>query len=251
MSCSRLLVILTTLAVAATPAHADYADDAAVGLGIVKGAIDRTRRGIAIGPHVGGFAGGALGMTDARGTHGISFGLALYKFKTPSAFDFQAIISARIRARVMERVKKIVASGGVAPTDLSQVARDVAADVKAELLGEDVNRRRTFEKPATKILLEGAALTTSGGGFQTRLLVGKGVGSLSYGFGLAFQRANSINVVFLGPELALPMTPLGQLRTPVFDLFVRGELGFYRTSEGDGRYPFVAAVGLRALVDLL
>jgi hypothetical protein len=48
---TRLLVILATLALAA-PAHADYADDAAGGLQIAKGAIDRTRRGIAIGPEV-------------------------------------------------------------------------------------------------------------------------------------------------------------------------------------------------------
>jgi hypothetical protein len=241
----RVIAILTTLAVAAAPARADYADDAAVGLGIVKGAIDRTRRGIAIGPHVGGFGGGDL---DGHGVHGVSFGLALYTFKTPSAFDFQAIVAARIRARVIERVKAIVASGGVAPTDLSQIAVDVAADVKAEILGEHVNRRRTFEKPAWKLVLEGTKLFAIGSGFQTRLVVGKGVRSLSYGLGLAVQRANSDTAVFLGPEIALHMTPIGQLRTPVFDLFVRGELGFGSVGSN---HPFVVAVGLRALVDLL
>ena len=243
MTCSRLLVILATLAIVATPAQADYADDAAVGLKIVKGAIDRTRRGIAIGPHVGYAAGGDL---DSHGVHGVSFGLGLYTFEVPSAFDLQAIIAARIRARVMERVKQIVASGGVAPTDLSQLAREVAADVKAELLGEEVNRRRTFERPKWKLVLEGTVLLDAVGGFHTRLVIGKGVGRLSYGLGLGVLRANSTTIPFIGPEIALHMTPIGQLRTPVLDLFVRGEFGF-----DSGRNPFVGWVGLRALVDLL
>ncbi len=243
MTFTRFLVILTTLGVAATPAHADYADDAAVGLQIVKGAIDRTRRAIAIGPHVGYAAGNDF---DGHGVYGVSFGLGLYTFDVPSAFDLQEIVAARIRARVMEHVKKVVASGGVAPTDLSEIARNVAADVKAELLGEKINRRRTFEKPRWKLLLEGTVLMDSIGGFHTRLVVGKGVGKLSYGLGIGALRANSNTVAFIGPEIALHMTPLGQLRTPVIDLFVRGELGF-----DGGKTPFVGWVGLRALVDLL
>jgi hypothetical protein len=245
MLITRLLVILTTLAVAAPAAHADYADDAAAGLQVVKGAIDRTRRGIAIGPEVG-YAGGS--DLDGHGMQGVSFGIGLYTFDVPTAFDLQGIIAAKIRARVEDRVKQIVASGGAPPADLGVLAQEVTADVKAEVMGQKVERRHAFEKPAWKVVLEGTKLVSAGGGFQTRFVVGKGIRHTSYGLGVAVQRANSDTAVFLGPEIAFHLTPIGEQRTPVLDLLVRGELGL--GSSASDR-PFVIAVGARVLVDLL
>lgn len=247
MTSVRALVILATLTLAAPPARADYADDAALGLKMARRTVDRVRRGIAIGPHVG--YGGGFDL-DGNGTQGIAFGLALYTFKVPTVFDAQEVLAARIRARVIERVKAIVASGGAAPSDLKEVAKQVAEDVREELLGPV--KRRAFEKPSIKVVVEGVALVDPGG-FQIRSGFGKGLGPVCVSAMGAFQRSHTNNVWFVGAELGVHATPIGLLRTPVLDLFVRGEYGWDRVNHGesDTLHPVQFTLGLRALVDVL
>ncbi|MBL0217526.1 MAG: hypothetical protein IPQ07_27085 [Myxococcales bacterium] len=247
MTTARVLVILGTLAIANAPAHADYADDAAVGLKMAKRTFDRIRRGIALGPYVG-YAGGV--DLDGHGSQGISFGLGLYLFEIPTVFDIQEVLAEKIRARVKQRVKDILASGGAAPTDLREIAMQVANDVKQEIMGPI--QPKTLEDPLLKVIVEGVALL-SPGGFQLRIGAAKGLGPVSLGLYTAFQRSNTNNVWFLGSELSLHLTPIGKMRTPVLDLFARGEYGYDRVNHGDSpaRHPIVLTVGLRALVDVL
>ncbi len=247
MISSRHLVILATFSLAASPAHADVRDGAELGYKMAKGVADRTRRGIAIGPTVG-YAGGF--DTDGNGMQGISFGLALYTFKIPTVFDLQELVASRIKARLAAEAKELVKNGGQ-PPDLEELAKRIAREVRDEILGEPI-KPRTFEKPSTKLVVEGTWLLKPGG-FQMRTVFSKGAGPVTLGLSGAYQRANDQNVWFIGPEVGLQLTPIGQSRTPVIDLFARAELGYDRRDHGnmDALHPFVVVLGARALVDIL
>lgn len=234
----RIPSALVVLALAAGTAHADYADDAAVGLQIAKGGLDRFRRSIAIGPEVGAVAGVDV---DGHSAHGFSAGLAIYTFDVP-VFDLQRILADKIRLRVQERVKEIIASGGAAPADLGELARQVAADVKAELLGQET-KQRMLEKPEWKVLLEYLHFADANG---VRAGVSKGVRHLSFGLGFAGLRGGGENVFLVGAEVSLHLTPIGRARTPVIDLFVRADLPLAGPSS-----DLVFLGGGRLLLDVL
>ena len=121
--------------------------------------------------------------------------------------------------------------------------REVAADVKAELLG--ARGGRALEKPSLGIIVEGVRLM-SPDGWQGRLGLSKGLGPVSAGFSAGFQRAGGETSPLVGIELSLRVTPIGRQRTPVFDLFTRVEVAFE-----DGQRRVATLVGLRALLNLL
>ena len=212
----RWIAPLVMVALAAAPAHADYADDAAIGLQIAKGGFDRFRRSIAIGPHAGGIVGFD---TDGNNANGFTVGFGVYTFDI-KVFDLQRMVAEAIRERVKERVKEIIASGGTAPADLSELARQVAADVKAELLGEKT-KQRTLEKPQWKVILEYLHFVNANG---ARAQISKGVKSLSFGLGLGGLRGGGESIIIVGAEMSLHLTPIGRSRTPVIDLFLRADL---------------------------
>lgn len=212
----RWIAALVLVALAAAPARADYADDAAVGLQIAKGGFDRFRRSIAIGPHVGGVVGFD---TDGDNANGFTVGFGIYTFDI-KVFDLQRMVAEAIRERVKERVKEIIASGGTAPADLGELARQVAADVKAELLGQRMSRK-TIEKPQWKVLLEYTRFAEANG---ARAGISKGVKHLSFGLGLAGLRGGGETTIIVGAEVSLHLTPIGRSRTPVVDLFLRADL---------------------------
>lgn len=234
----RILGALVVLVLTASTVHADYADDAAVGLQIAKGGFDRFRRSIAIGPEVGAFAGLDL---DGHAANGFSAGLAVYTFDIP-VFDVQRIVADKIRIRVQERVKEIIVSGGAAPADLAEIARQVAADVKAELLGQET-KQRTLEKPEWKVLLEYLHFADANG---VRAGISKGVKQVSFGLGLGGLRGGGETIVIAGAEISLHLTPIGRARTPVVDLFVRADLPLKGPNS-----DLVFLAGGRLLLDLL
>ena len=204
------------VALALAPARADYADDAAIGLQIAKGGFDRFRRSIAIGPHVGG----VLGFdTDGNNANGFAAGFAVYTFDI-KVFDIQRMVAEAIRERVKERVKEIIASGGTAPADLSEIARQVAADVRDELLGQRMSRK-TIEKPQWKVLLEYTRFAEANG---ARASISKGVKHLSFGLGMGGLRGGGQTTILVGAEMSVHLTPIGRSRTPVIDLFLRADV---------------------------
>lgn len=246
----RVALVLGIAAVvaAAGPAQADYADEAAAARKVAVGTLDRTRRAIAIGPHVGGLGGASL---DGDAVSGVSFGLALYTFDIPSALDLQELVAARVRARVQARVKEIVAAGGAPPTpaELATMAREVAAEVVAEVSGPI--HRRTLETPRFGLTLEGLVyhgngFEPAGGGFGARVGVSKGVKKVSVGLSATVVRAGGDTRALLGAEVGVRLTPIGLARTPVAELYVRGDVGF---DEGD--HPVMIVGGGRLLLDLL
>ncbi len=242
--------VLTIAMVMAAPTSSragvgDVIDDAIHDVGSLReltvGTTQRLRRGLAIGPQIGGFVGVDTSSGDL--VHGVSFGVGLYAFKVPSVLDLQDRLVAEVRRRVKARMAELVMTGLTSPADLKQVVRDIATEVKAELLGRP--RRHTLEPPRFGALLEGTVLTSSGGGFQTRLVVSKGIGKVSLGLALAVQHAASATRFVPGLEASLRLTPFGVARTPVFELYLRGDVVV------DSAHPVAILVGGRATLDLL
>lgn len=234
-----LLVSSLALCVTTQAARADAIDDAA---DAIRGTATRVRRQLVIGPEVGGFVG--FDVDGGELVHGVGFGLAFYRFAVPTVLDLRDRVVAEIRKRVKERVAAIVAGGGAEPSDVSEIVREVAAEVKAELTGAPPPRH-TLERPLLGAVLEGAVLTSAGGGFQTRLVVSKGVGKASVGLALAIQRAGGATRFVPGLELDLRLTPIGVARTPVVELYLRGDVAI-----ADG-YPLAVIGGGRFALDLL
>lgn len=238
----RAALVAAVLCVASvTPAHADLP----IGLieDMVGGVISRTRRSIAIGPEVG-FAGGV--DVDGNTQQGVSFGLALYTFKIPTVFDLKAALEARIKARVADYLKQLVASGLTPPTgaDLKALVEKLGKEVIDEFLGKEI-RRRIVEKPGTKIVIEGRVLLEPEG-FQLRAGVSRGIGKVSLGLGGGFQRVSDTTAGLVGAELSLHLTPIGKAWTPVVDGFFRTDV----TLDGDTTHT-VFLLGGRLTLDLL
>jgi hypothetical protein len=235
----RLLVILTTLALATSTARADYADDAVAGLKIVKAVADRARRSIAFGPQVG-----YMGAVDTRGTgmQGISFGLSLYSLRVSSVLDWQDILKDTVRARVQDEIKRIIAEGRIPPHP-KELAKRFLAEIQDEVMGPV--HPKTLEKPRFAIITEGVWLLAPGG-FQLRAGASYGIGPVSLGVMGGMQRANDDTAPLVGPELSVHLTPIGKSRTPVIDLYTRADFTFE-----DMRTSTYFVFGVRALADVL
>jgi hypothetical protein len=216
-------------------AVSDAARAASTAADLALGVIDRTRRAIAIGPHVGGL------VAEGAAEPALTVGLGLYTFAIPSALDLRELIEERIRHRVEERVKALVA-GGQPPGDLVALAREVATEVVAELRGEAVVRH-LLDKPKLGVIVEG--VLPSGGGSIGRVGISRGVGRVSLGASAGVGRAAGVTTTYLGVETSLRLTPIGEARTPVLEIYARFDVGFH-----DGAHA-IGLLGARVLLDLL
>lgn len=239
---SVVVVLALATTAAAPPAEADVSDDAIAVERIAIGTVNSIRRAIAVGPHVGGFGG--MNLDADAGVSGVTFGLGLNSFAVPSAFDLREQIKAAVQEKVKERIAEIVANGGTPPDDLSELIREVATEIRERIL-KQLAPRHTLEHPEFGLMLEAAILTSTGGGFQTRLIVSKGIKSVSAGLAVGVQRAGGTTRFLPGLELDLRLTPFGQQRTPVFALYARGDLAL-----GNGDPALTILGGGRVLVDL-
>src|SRR5438552_1655756 len=109
-----------------SPVHADSMQ------GIVRGAVQRARRSVAIGPVVGGAV--AYLPSPAKLEYPISFGVGLDLFAIPIVPDLdqvREVVVERTKARVTERVQDIVKNGGRAPQgdELAALARELGQEV--------------------------------------------------------------------------------------------------------------------------
>lgn len=236
------LALLTALAIlAASPAaQADVLDDAGVLGDAVRAGTTRLRRGVAVGPQVGGF----VGYDGDRGAvlHGVGFGLALYTFDVPTPLTMKDRIIAEVKRRARERLGAVLLGGGTR-AEIERLLREIVAEVKAELVGKPP--RHLVERPRFGVVLEGAVLTSEGGGFQGRLVLSRGVGKASVGVALAVQRAGGVTRFLPGLEASLRLTPVGVGRTPVIELFGRGDVAI-----ADG-LPLAIVGGARFTLDIL
>ena len=241
----RSLLLLCALSLLPTHARADAPLPLIEGFlgNVLSGSIQQARRGIAIGPHVGA---AAVVDDDGNSDFGVTFGLALYTFKRPSLLDLKQRATEMIERRVKARLAEAVAAGAPPPDVKAVVEEEGNKDLDelaGELRGLKEIRPTVLEKPSLKLVVEGGVL---GDAWLVRLGAGKGIGPVSLGLGGGMMRGGGDTAPLLGGELSLHLTPIGKLRTPVLDLYVRGEVGFF-----DAGKAGVFTGGVRALADLL
>jgi hypothetical protein len=202
---------------------------------VIEGTVDRARRAVAFGPTVGGAI--VYAPTPGDADFPLSFGVALVLFKVPVVPGpalIQEVVVSRLKARIGAR------------TDLDEAElAEIAREVKAEVLGEMSVRPKTFEKPRLAIALEGAFLPR-GDAWQARLTVGVGLSMVTIGPTIAgsFGDANGLH---LGGELAVHLMHKKSARAPVFDLFLRGDLGVTDATTDAS----TIGVGARVMLDLI
>lgn len=203
---------------------------------LARAAIGRTRRAIAIGPHVGGV--GVIDAKDAASGGGVSFGLGLYTFHVPTGLALREIVKDRVKAEL----RAAIARGEV---DGDQLVHDIIEKVIRDVL-DGAYGSQSFPAPAFTVLVEGQKTFGDADALGAHLLLGFGVSKLSLGLSIAgnFPDAGK-NQFLVGPELGIRLTPIGRMRTPVFDVFARAEFGVRSPS------PATVSVGARVLLDVL
>ena len=209
---------------------------------LLTGIVNRFRRGIALGPFAG-VVGGHGFSSDPPTVAGISVGLGVYTFKQPTILDVPRLVSERLKKRMMERVKAMVTSGGAPPTDLGDIARQVAEDVYKEVFGE-LNQRSLLPKPGFGVVLEGISRLEPGD-TQIRFGASYGIGPISLGAGSGVRFGGGEVSGLAGFELSLRLTPWGNLRTPVVDLHTRLDFSFA------GERTRTLLLGTRLLLDVI
>jgi hypothetical protein len=222
----RSLPCLAVLVLAAEPrAHADDLG------GLVKSSADaavaRTRRSIALGPTVG-VAGGYLIGPDQVDVP-ITFGLAFRRFDIPWMPDVKDMVIDRAR------------QGG----SVGDMVKDVGGQLLGEVTGKRPRPAKTLEKPKLAVTLEGAHLVDTGA-WQVRAAVGIGISKVTIGPALSGMFGDADGLL-VGGELGLHLTPWKGVRSPVVDVYLRGELGV--TSQVDA--VDVVMLGSRFLYDLI
>jgi hypothetical protein len=214
-----------------------YGLDNKIADAVARAAVGRARRAIAIGPHIGAFE--QIDAKDSATGFGLSFGLGLYTFEVPLGLRLREVIKARVKDELRARI-----ASGDPNVDGEQMIRDIIEKVVHDVL-EGGYGSQTWQAPKLSIVLEGQKTLGDADGFGARLFAGYGVSKLSLGLSASVMHAGDTTTALFGPELALRLTPIGEMRTPVFDVFARVEIGARSTA------PVAGAVGLRLLLDVL
>jgi hypothetical protein len=213
----------------------------------VEGAVARTRRKIAIGPQVG--VGGSFTPGSSDLDVPITFGIGLRLFKIPvipTASEIQSIILHTVKKRLAVRVEDMISRGEPPPSasELEAIAKEIKAELEDRYLGKRP-RGRTLEKPQLAVTLEEVHLP-SAGAWMTRLTIGLPVSKVTIGPSITGSLGD-IKGLYLGGELALHLTPKRGPRSPVIDIFLRGDWG----ATGGARDHDLLALGLRVMLDLI
>lgn len=212
---------------------------------IGKRALRRGRRAITLGPYVGVAPG--IGADAGDLDVAISGGLALLKYDIPllpTRERLEEIVKSRFRAELVERLKDAARGGEVSGLDRDRIAREVWAEIKAELLLELAPKR--WEKPSLLARLEVSRLP-SAEAWDVRLMLGYGVGPVFLSAGPSLRYADG--AAFVVPvELSKPMMLSRGLRAPVLDFFLRAELA---VSGRDAGRQDVVLLGARLGLDVI
>jgi hypothetical protein len=219
-------MVVVTLA-AERPARADAGE---LVKSSTRAAVQRTRRSLALGPTVGVAGAYVIGPDQADAP--VTFGIAFRKFHIPWLPERDDV-----KKMIIDRAKE----GG----DLT----DMVTDVGGQLLGEVTGRRprppKTLEKPKLAITVEGARLLDSGD-WQVRAAVGFGISKVTLGPALS-GHIGDVDGLLIGGELAMHLTPWKGVRSPVVDVYLRGELGVTNQVEDVD----IVSLGTRFLYDLI
>jgi hypothetical protein len=240
------ILVLTCLLATEGAARAQEPDPAdATAEEIARGVVRNIRRAIAIGPTIGGFS--TYGLEGGELGGGLSFGLELEVFKTPVPTPGR--LRELVKEKTEAKLKVIIRDrfGGVRPDaeTLKRLAREIALEVKAEVVADLRATPPVLQKPRLGILLE-ANYLFGPADWLVRLGLGIGVGPVSIGPTLS-GRFGDETVARLGGELAIHLLPTRSPRSPALDLFLRGDFELHARDTNDDQI----SLGVRLLLDLI
>jgi hypothetical protein len=208
---------------------------------IARGVVRSARRTIALGPTIGTF--GAYAPSPGELDGGLSFGLELALFR-PSIPT-----PARIREIAKQKLARIIAErfAGQQPdrADLDQLGREIAAQVKAEVIAAINASPPRVERPRLAITLE-ANYLFGPADWLPRLGFGAGIGPVTIGPTFSVRFGDD-TVARLGGELAVRPMLTGSPRSPVLVLFLRGDFELHARDQNDDQI----VLGARLLLDLI
>lgn len=210
--------------------------------------LERARRGVAVGATVGGGAAWNPELEQDAVDVEISFGLSLRKYKTltiPDMGRMKELFEARAKAKIEARIEQHEREGKPPPTrdELEQIGRELALELRADLIRELDLAPKLVEKPSWAFDLEGQYFTRAGAG-AVRATFGLGLWKVTLGPTAALIIGEDVGLT-LGGELAMRFLPGKGPRSPNIDLFVRGEWGVAGV-EGS-----VYTFGTRIMLDII
>jgi hypothetical protein len=213
---------------------------------IAGGIVRNVRRAIAIGPAIGAFSTYALDGGALDG--GISIGLEaeLFRSAIPTPARVRELALQRAQARLARALRDRFGDRRPDDATLRQLAREIAVEVRAELVAELRGARpRLVERPRLLLGIEGEYLFgSSDGAFRVGFALGAGPLSLGPSFSVRF---GDDVVARLGAELAAHVLPGASPRSPVLDVVLRADFELHARDPADDQIT----LGVRVLLDLI
>jgi hypothetical protein len=206
--------------------------------------VNRARRHLVLGPHVGGAL--TFAPSDGSFSGGGCFGLGVYLF-TDSLLSLGGMKDAaieRLKARKSELLEEAKTL-----SDADRAAARAEADKAVAEIDEEIRRElAAFEAvpaPSKIFQLEGVILD---GSWQVRLSTGVfGISKIAIGPTVAVAHSDGGTTILLGPELSFNYL-IGQgLRTPVAEVFLRYDFATFNRDV----FADTASLGVRLALDIL
>jgi hypothetical protein len=212
---------------------------------IAKLAIERTRRGIALGPWIGGV--GAIGLDSGDADGAISFGTTLMFFKVPVLPDtetIQEIIKDRVQAQMLARIKQVTLERGKPPSkaEAQNLAKEIAKEVLATFVEE--RKPKKLEKPRFALNVESARFFRSDA-WEFRTTPTWGIGPVFVGPTL-LARTEPDAAAYIGPEIHVAVMPGSGPRSPIIDVFLRADFAL-----GGAGTEHIVSAGVRFVLDII
>jgi hypothetical protein len=235
-----LLLLLAAL-VAPRAVRADTTVDAAVGTideqiaqlvnretrhfvaEVARRSLDRFRRSVTLGPTL--HASPSMTADDDRSIDvQVGAGLALLRYDIPALPTYeqiQSILISGLTSAVVAQVRAAAERGQVlSEAEQRRLVEESWQRLKDELLAGV--RPRRLERPRMALVGE-VAYTDDADAWDVRLLAGIGVSKLFVSAGVSFHHEGEA-ALLVPIELSLPVLLSDGLRSPVVQLFVRGDL---------------------------
>lgn len=246
---TRPAVLALVLILAAGAPRAARADDEApeqlTGKEIARIVVRSVRRAVALGPTLGGFS--TYGPSREGFDGGVSFGLELELFQgnIPTTEELSEIA----QQKATEKLARVIAErfAGKTPDAATrrQLLRELAEEIKAEVLAQLRAAPSVLEQPRFSIPLEASYLFSSAD-WLARFGFAIGVGPVSIGPTFSVRFGDN-TVARLGAEASLHLLPTPSPRSPVLDVFLRGDFELHKRDTNEDQ----VVLGVRVLLDLI
>jgi hypothetical protein len=212
---------------------------------IVRGVVGNIRRSIALGPTFGTLSVYTPSGSEADG--GLSFGLELELFQSalPTPARIREIAREKMQEKLLLIIRDRFAGQRPDPATMQQLVREIAAEVKAEVLAGIGAKPRLLARPRLGILVE-ANYFFDPADWLGRLGFSFGAGPLSLGPSFSVRFGDD-TVARLGAELSIHLLPTKSPRSPVLDIFLRGDFELHARDANDDQ----VSLGVRVLLDII